>query len=141
MDPRGDTRTLIERARAGDRQAFDEIIGSFRPRIEALIRARLGKALSRDVHRDDVLQETLLRAFRSIERFRSEDEDGESFLRWLGGIAEHVILTFARRPPRGKELPLEGEVPAEADGGTRIGIRAKHRFRENATSAPLSSFK
>jgi sigma-70-like protein len=67
-----------------------------RPRLEAVIESRFGDHLRDRAQPEDVLQETLLRAFRSLGRFRWQGD--ESFLRWLGGIAEHVILDLAGTP-------------------------------------------
>jgi RNA polymerase sigma-70 factor (ECF subfamily) len=119
------TKELVERAQAGDRGAFDELIGLHRGRIEALIGSRLGARLGRELELDDVLQETLLGAFRSLGSFRWRGED--SFLRWLGGIAEHVILTAARRARRHPEVPLDREVAASGDSPSRE-LRRGERF-------------
>jgi RNA polymerase sigma-70 factor (ECF subfamily) len=113
---------IIEKAGAGDRAAFEELASAHRPRLEALVRTRLGSRLERFVELDDVVQETLLRAFRSIARYRPEDED--SFLRWLGGIANHVILEAAKRSRREVIVPLDVE---PADGAQVSASRAARR--------------
>jgi RNA polymerase sigma-70 factor (ECF subfamily) len=89
---------LVLRAQAGDRSAFDALALELRGRLEALIRTRLGAELARALEVDDVAQETFLKAYESIDRFRWKGKD--SFFRWLGGIAEHVILNWARSRPR-----------------------------------------
>ncbi|MCZ6796143.1 MAG: sigma-70 family RNA polymerase sigma factor [Planctomycetota bacterium] len=113
------TEKLIDQARTGDRAAFDELAGRFRERLGALVRSRLGAALRGRIEVADVLQETLLRAFRSLERFERRDDD--SFLRWLGGIANNVIREVARREDRelifaddGEEAPAPGVSPSQA---------------------------
>lgn len=82
---------LLRKAQAGDRDAFDAMVRQYQERLESLIRSRMGRNLSSDVEAADVLQEVLLRAYGAIERFRWSGDD--SFLRWLGAIAENVILT------------------------------------------------
>ena len=110
---------LITKARGGDRGAFDKLVASIRPRLLALIGSRLGPALRERTEVDDVLQETLLRAFRSMGSFRPEGPD--SLLRWMGGIAQHVIVDLARKRSE-VQVGLEGEFP----GG---GLSASQRLR------------
>jgi RNA polymerase sigma-70 factor (ECF subfamily) len=93
-DTRNTGNTRLERARQGDRAAFDELAGACRDRLRTLVRFRLGASLRREVDPEDVVQETLLRAFRTIGRFTSRSED--SFFRWLSGIARNVILERCR---------------------------------------------
>ncbi len=106
------TELLVERAKSGEKAAFDELVAAHRARIVALIRARLGTSLEREVEADDVLQETLLKALQSLGRFSFRGED--SFMRWLGTIAENVIRSAARRRLRRPRVPLGADVP---DGG------------------------
>ena len=121
-----DDAQRIEKAGAGDRAAFEELVSAVRPRLEALVRTRLGSQLERFVELDDVVQETLLRAFRSIARYRPEDDD--SFLRWLGGISNHVLLEAAKRSRRDVIVPID----AEPEDGSHVSAsrvaRRKERF-------------
>jgi RNA polymerase sigma-70 factor (ECF subfamily) len=125
MKEDGFTEDLAQ-ARGGDPAAFERLAAACRPRLEALVRTRLGAQLETFVEVDDVVQETFLRALRSIARF--EESGTDSFLRWLGGIANHVLLEAAKRHRRDLILPLDAEV---ADGGlvspSRAGMR-RERF-------------
>jgi len=117
--------SLLDRARSGDRRAFDELVELHRPRLEALIESRLGKEIRRAVEPGDVLQETLLRAFSSIARF--DPRGSGSFLRWLGGITEHVILNFARKAGHEAVLPLEQDLPGGGVSPSKA-LRRGERF-------------
>src|SRR4030095_1272094 len=77
------------------RESFDQRLGLHRPRLEALIRLRMGAWLRTQVEVEDILQETSLQAFRSIQTFQWTG-DG-SFGRWLGGIAENAIHTNLKK--------------------------------------------
>src|SRR4030095_8926262 len=88
-------RALIDKATRGSRESFDQLLGLHRPRLEALIRLRMGAWLRSQVEVEDILQETSLQAFRSVQTFQWTG-DG-SFGKWLGGIAEHVIHTNLRK--------------------------------------------
>lgn len=87
-------RLLIERAQAGDDDAFGELFSRTQPRVELLIRLRLGERLRRRLDPEDVVQETFLVAYRSLSSFRAESYRG--FAAWLARIADHVILRLHR---------------------------------------------
>jgi RNA polymerase sigma-70 factor, ECF subfamily len=112
MEPKDvTTLDLIARARAGDREAFDLVAERLRERLAAFIATRLGDHLERLVEIDDVLQETYLRALKSLDRFEEGGEEG--FFRWLCGIALHVIQESARRGGREWILPVDFEAPGK----------------------------
>ena len=125
MDPRSD-KDLILSARRGDRDAFDILVLRQRPRFEALVRSRLGRELGEYVPMEDVTQESFLRALRSIETLRGED--AEAFLRWLGGIANHVILETARRHKRELILALGDDVGDDESASPSRAGRRDERF-------------
>lgn len=86
---------LLDRAKAGDREAFDEVTQPMRGRLLAFARTRIGKALRRRLEPDDVVQDAMLKAFQSIRGFRGAN--AESLWSWLAGISEHLILNASRR--------------------------------------------
>jgi RNA polymerase sigma-70 factor (ECF subfamily) len=119
LNPDGSiTRGLVGKAQKGDPDAFAALIGKYERRLEALIHVRLGPSLRQRVEMEDVLQETYLNAFRSIEQYEWRDEG--SFFKWLGGIAENVLRRLARGHLRmlGREVSLERcAQSAEGDSG------------------------
>ncbi len=85
---------LVRRAREGDRDAFEELVR----RTSRLVFARLYLETG-DTHRaEDLLQETLLIAFRSLWALT----EPRSFRGWLLKIAQTVVLDAARREQRHK---------------------------------------
>jgi RNA polymerase sigma-70 factor (ECF subfamily) len=103
------TGGLIEQARRGDPNAYDELFARASDPTLLYIRARLGPALRARVEPADILQETYTAAHRSFERFVYDGEG--SMVRWLCRIAENQIRDQAdhfgarkRRPP-GRALP------------------------------------
>lgn len=92
-------RELMERARAGERAAFDQLVARYQRRL-----LRLVLRLLRDqAEAEDVVQETFLRAYRALPRFRGD----AAFYTWLYRIAlngaRNAIL---RRRQRGAPLGL-----------------------------------
>jgi len=99
---------LVTQAQGGDQAAFEELVR----RTSRLVYARLYLETA-DCHRaEDLLQETLLRAYRSLEKLR----DPLSLRPWLFTIAQHVLTDQVRYDSRRKTV--EGlslaEVPTRA---------------------------
>jgi RNA polymerase sigma-70 factor, ECF subfamily len=83
----------VAAAAAGNEAAFERLVESQRPSIHAHCYRMLGSLHDAD----DMLQETLLRAWRALPRFRGDS----SFRTWLFRIATNVCLdAIARRPKR-----------------------------------------
>src|SRR5262249_17878098 len=55
---------------------------------------------------DDLVQETFVRAFRSVDRFRGQCQ----FRTWLMTIGGNVLKDFGRRAARRKVVPLDDAV-------------------------------
>lgn len=119
------TQTLIGKAKDGDRDAFNDLVAFHRDELDKYVRLRLGSHLRETIDREDVLQETFVRAFQSIDNFRWQGET--SFLRWLKSIAEHAILETARRNRRGRIYYLDRGSEDEETSPSR-GLRREERF-------------
>jgi RNA polymerase sigma-70 factor (ECF subfamily) len=111
MEPATSSHGLVERVKLGDHDAFSRLFGKYRSRLAVLIHYKLGPNLRRDADVDDVLQETLLRAFRDIARF--DYRAPGSFMSWLARIADHVLADMARARNRqrraGEHVPFRSE--------------------------------
>ncbi len=90
---------LIAAWRNGDERAAAELVERHaRPLARFLAGAG---APETDV--DDLVQETFVRAFRSVDRFRGQCQ----FRTWLLTIGGNVLKDFGRRAARRKVVPLE----------------------------------
>jgi RNA polymerase sigma-70 factor (ECF subfamily) len=103
-----DEQALVRKAQAGDRLAFDELIRRYDRDV-----LRLALNL---VHRSedarDIYQESFLRVYRNLHRFRFEC----SFYTWLYRIVTNVALDHLRRRTSRRED--QAPVPKETEGGT-----------------------
>lgn len=87
---------LVQRARDGDRPAFEELIR----RTSRLVFARLYLDTGQADRAEDLLQETFLLAFRSLRTLA----DPAGFRSWLLAIAHNVLIDDARRSTRLKRF-------------------------------------
>ncbi len=94
---------LVDRVRAGDKQAFDLLVAKYQRRLMRL--------LSRIVHdpaeAEDVVQETFIKAYRALRHFRGDS----AFYTWLYRIgintAKNFLATQGRRTPTSTEADAE----------------------------------
>jgi RNA polymerase sigma-70 factor (ECF subfamily) len=130
------TRDLIDRARTGDRKAFEGLVSRYRGRLRALLATRIGPRLRGKLEAEDIIQDTLVKAFQCLDRFEWRGE--ESFFRWLAGIANHRLLHLSRQHLRVERLPLDFEAPAGDESPGRKAQRQERFDRLEQALAGLS---
>ena len=91
-----DQRMLLAAAQAGDEQAFQQLIAPYRHALDVHCYRMLGSVQDAE----DLAQETLLRAWRALDRF----EPRAQFQTWLYRIATNACLDELARRPRRPEL-------------------------------------
>lgn len=84
-----DDSLLIRLAKAGSKEALNTVFERYGERLLALVRLRLGPSLRNQLESRDVLQATLLTAFRKIDQF--EGSGSRTLMAWLGVIATNEI--------------------------------------------------
>lgn len=99
---------LLQRARAGERAALEELLLNHYARLEARIAKKIPAELRGHVGAEDVLQETFANACRALATFEPAGPD--AFYRWLATLAEHRLIDLVR------------EARAEKRGGGRTPI-------------------
>src|SRR5438552_19069904 len=90
-----DQHLLLASAQAGDERAFRRLVEPYRHALEVHCYRMLGSAQDAE----DMAQETLLRAWRALERF----EPRVQFQTWLYRIATNACLDELERRPRRPE--------------------------------------
>ncbi len=139
MRPQEDSR-LFERAREGSLEAVNAIFERYGGRLHALIRARLGPQLRRRLESRDILQATMLKAFRGIGRF--EGSGSRSLMAWMGTIARDEICDQAdfygrQKRDAGRDTSLDERVDPIAQQmihteASRLQLAADSRRLEQA---------
>jgi RNA polymerase sigma-70 factor (ECF subfamily) len=118
---RGTPRGLLLRARAGDRDAFAEMVSPFVPTMTQRARRLTGNMADAE----DVSQEALLKAWSRLEQFSGDqDENTDDFRAWLARIAGNTSIDVLRQRRDGKMLSLE-EPRGSADETLGTGITAR----------------
>ena len=121
---------LVRRARKGDRAAFEELVR----RTSRLVFARLYLETG-DAHRaEDLLQETLLIAFRSLGGLK----DPAGFRPWLLRIARNAAIDAARRDLRQKRASPERASPEIIQSLVAGNAQPEDQWAEQEAS-PLAS--
>jgi RNA polymerase sigma-70 factor (ECF subfamily) len=87
--------TLIDAARRGDAECRDRLFGLCRSYLGFVARSQVETWLRRKVDASDLVQETMLEAYRDFERFEGCTE--KEWLAWLRKILAHNAADFVRR--------------------------------------------
>jgi RNA polymerase sigma-70 factor (ECF subfamily) len=120
---------LLARAQAGDAQARDVLITRYLPRLQRWARGRL-PAWARDLaDTQDLVQETVFKAFNQIERFEVRGEGAlQGYLRQaLVNRIRTEIRRVGRRPPSGA-LDTQTEDTSASPLEQAIGREALERY-------------
>jgi RNA polymerase sigma-70 factor (ECF subfamily) len=128
MDTQSGIQGLVDRARAGDREAFDELVNRFRGPLRRSVErwSRFRLAPRFDV--EDVIQETFLRAYRSLDRFNcSVEADPDLFLRWICGIAKRALGDLYRKGNQ-REKPASSIEPVASGPSASQMLQREERF-------------
>lgn len=99
--------TLVRRAKSGDYEAFEELVGLYEDRIYRLAMNITGNAEDAE----DVLQEAFLKAFQNLSHFREDSR----FYTWLVRIAVNEGLMKLRKRRSDKSVPMEDTVNEEGE--------------------------
>lgn len=121
-------RELVGEARRGDRSAFDELVR--RTYVDTYTLAV--RLTGNEEDAQDVVQETYLRAWKSLKRFRGD----AAFTTWLYRITANASYTLVDRRRRRRTSPIE-DVPEQID--TRVEARTEDLVGANLGLSELSA--
>ena len=95
--------SLLVRLRAGENDAFDEVLRTYGGRLLAVAR----RLMRNEEDARDCLQDAFLSAFRSIDRFEAKAQIGT----WLHRIVVNACLMKLRSQKRKPEELVDPQVP------------------------------
>ena len=124
-----DESELVERSRAGDLEAFNQIVVAYQDLVYSLCLRMLGTRQAAE----DVAQDAFLSAFRNMARMR-----GPTVRAWLLRIASNACIDEIRRRKRQPQLSLDAssqdgdsrrplDVPDPAAGPEQMALRFELR--------------
>jgi len=96
------TTSLMNKVKAGDTAAFDQLVATVTPRGQIVAHALVGS--TEDAH--DLVQESLTKVYAA----RSSYRDGEPFLPWFHRILRNACISFLRKKGRVKTRSLTSSV-------------------------------
>ena len=121
--------TLLERARAGDREALESLIARYLPRLQRWASGRLPRWARDMAETQDLVQEALFQTFKRIERFEPRGEGAlHEYLRLATLMLIRVVLRRAPPRPARSELDSAAEDDARSPLAAAIGQEAIDRY-------------
>ena len=125
------TRSLIERHRAGDREALDRLFSRYLPSLSRWASHRLPQWARDIADTQDLVQETLLQTFNRMDVFEPVGEGAfQAYLRQaLFNRIRDEIRKCGRRPGRG-ELDSQQEDDKPSPLEEAIGSEATDRYEK-----------
>ncbi len=110
-DPRSmETVALILRHREGRQGALEELFRRYEDRVRRLVRVRMGSFLRSRSEVEDIVQETMMNAFTSLDSFEARED--AKLINWLARIAENSLRNLythelAQKRDAGREVPMD----------------------------------
>lgn len=112
-----DERELIERARAGDREAMGTLYETHARRVYTVVRRLVG-----DEHlAEDLAQEAWIRAFEKLDLFRGDSAFGT----WIYRLATNVALNRLRRSSKRDTVEASAELPRVANAPDELVVNRR----------------
>ena len=116
---------LAAKAREGDEGRVEELFGRCRPRLCRWLEGQVtDRALA-----EDLAQESLVRAYESLQRY---DREKGLFRTWLLSIARHVLLDYYDRRSRRLRPVSTEDLEEEATEARDAAPAALHRHEEHS---------
>lgn len=119
-----ETGELAEKAKSGDRSAFETLYSEFRDRVFFFAKRTVGS----EAAAEDITSETFVTALEKIGTLR----EGESFIGWLYSIAYHLCQRYLGEGSRSAPLDEERYTLSES-----VMLPEDYAVNENTPSAVL----
>ena len=100
---------LVERARTGDLEAFEELLGRHQQRVMRVVLSILKEPMDAE----EVAQDVFLTVFEKIDHFRGDS----SFSTWLHRVAVNAALMRRRKSKADRSVPLDDVMPSFDERG------------------------
>ena len=117
---------LVVRVQKGDKRAFDLLVLKYQSRMHAIV----GRFVRDTDEVADVVQESFIKAYRALPKFRGESQ----FYTWLYRIAvntaKNYLVARSRRPPGSDIDAMDAEYYGGSDYLKDLGTPENNLFRD-----------
>ncbi len=120
---------LVERARAGDLQAFERLVAHYQDRVYNYVL----RMIYDPVEAQDIAQETFVRAWQGLGRFRG----ASSFQTWLYRIASNLAIDAARSRKRRGLVTVSLDEPVTGADSSEL----EHDLPDEGTHGPAEALE
>lgn len=121
---------LIAHARSGEVDALGRLLEGQQSLLRQWAEQKLGRVLNQRIAPSDILQMTLLDAYRDFDAFRGSTE--AEFIAWLQRILEHNAATAARDHTQAAKRSIRRETPLAEESGLALAARGSSPSRRAA---------
>ena len=128
-----DDAALASKASSGDREAFEELVVRFSPKVFGLCFSMLGN----HSYAEDASQEAFLKAYRAIATYTGEQD---SFSTWLYRITSNACIDLARQRARRPWVSMDAEIEEE-DGQVAFQVPDESPLQDETFAAKWSAEK
>jgi RNA polymerase sigma-70 factor, ECF subfamily len=108
-DDLDETKKLLDRARAGEQSAFDDLFSRHRGKLRRAIMLRMDRRVAARIDASDVVQETYLEAHKRLPKYLKQGN--MPFSLWLHWLAREKLLELHRRHLGAQKRAVQFEVP------------------------------
>lgn len=109
-----DNEVIREFLETGDGESFGKLVDPYKHRVLRLVSSVLGPRLNRDA--EDVVQDSLVRVYKNLSRFRAESK----FSTWLFRIAYNTAVDHRRKLARQSQLTDAERVSGATKGTSKL---------------------
>lgn len=131
---RCDPSQVLKRAKEGQAGEVEELLAMYRGYLLAIAVARIDPRLRPRCDPSDIVQETMLEAFRDFHQFRGQLES--EFLGWIRQILAHNLARAVKQHVLVEKRDVRKEVSATIESSSnqsRLEMR-QHWFADSAAS-------
>ena len=125
MEDRVSDRELLDRARGGDERAFRLLVERHEGRVASVVTAMLGPG----DEAEDIGQETFIRFYRSLDRFRGEAALGTYLTRIAINLSRNTLRRERRQAARFERRDDPGFRTAESAVEMEEEVEVRERVR------------
>jgi RNA polymerase sigma-70 factor (ECF subfamily) len=126
--PKSNAERWLPAAQAGSKDALAQMLEAYRGYLLLIASQELDPALRSKGGASDLVQETILEAYKDFARFQGGEEE---LLAWLRQLLRNNLANFARRYRDTRKRQMSAEIPLQ--GGALSSIPAQTLIGEDPT--------